>query len=411
MDTQIIKSLLDIDFYKLTMLQFIHRHFGGVPVVFSFLNRTKEVDLTRYISEAVLREEIARVRDLSFTDEEVAYLAKNSFLPRGFFTPEFLGFLKEFRLPEPSVVWRRGNYAINVSGSWAEATLWETLILSLVNELYYRGVLAGKGLRLEILYPEGEARLRKKIAILEQRPHVAFSDFGTRRRFSRTWQEHVVRTLSSELPKSQMLGTSNVLLAKEFDLRPIGTFAHELYMVFSGIFRGSDAEMRNSHNMVLRLWWEMYGEPLSIALTDTYGTDFFFRDFTDEQARKWRALRHDSGDPVAFGKGAIAFYRERGIDPREKTLVFSDGLDIDAILAIHKELSSEIGVVFGWGTNLTNDLGPRALSLVMKVAIANGNRVVKLSDNIAKATGDPLLVERYKRVFGYASAFNEYPVY
>jgi len=395
MNTPIIQSLLDLDYYKLTMAQVAWKHFRTVPVRYSFKNRTKSVQLAEFISEEDLRRELDHVRTLRFTDEEIVYL-------RGLkiFSEDFLVFLKNLTLPEVAVVKDGGNYKIEVCGLWPEVILWETLILSIVNELYYRSLLKKEGRSEVEAWGEGQSRLSQKIEILNMYPGIKFSDFGTRRRFSRYWQDNVVGRLVRSVP-DQLLGTSNVAFAKRFGIRPIGTFAHEMDMVLSGIFHDSDEAIRGSHNKVLQIWWEEYGEPLSVALTDTYGTDFFFKDMTLEQARVWRGLRHDSGDPVEFGKKAIAFYQSHGIDPKTKTIVFSDGLDLETIIRLQNKFSSQTNVVFGWGTNLTNDLGFKALSLVVKVTEANGHGTVKFSDNLAKAMGHSDDIERFKRIFGY----------
>jgi nicotinate phosphoribosyltransferase len=172
-------------------------------------------------------------------------------------------------------------------------------------------------------------------------------------------------------------------------------------MVMAGMMADNDDTVCASHNRVLQEWWEEYGWGLSIALTDTYGSDFFFRDMTTEQARAWKGLRQDSGDPMAFGETAIAFYERHGIDPRDKLIVFSDGLDLGTIVKLANHFAGRIQVSFGWGTNLTNDVGFEPLSLVIKVTEANGHRTVKLSDNLAKATGDAYDIERFKRIFGH----------
>jgi len=204
------------------------------------------------------------------------------------------------------------------------------------------------------------------------------------------------------VPK-QLAGTSNVYFAMKFDLKPIGTFAHELDMVYSGIYCGSDEELRGSHNRVLEDWWNLYGAPLSIALTDTFGSKFFFEDMTKEQAEKWKGLRQDSGDPIEFGERAVKFYESHGIDPKTKLIVFSDGLDVFTIVKLAEHFKGRINVTFGWGTNLTNDVGFDTLSLVVKAVEANGKPLVKLSDNLAKAMGPAKVVERFKRVFGYTN--------
>jgi nicotinate phosphoribosyltransferase len=190
-------------------------------------------------------------------------------------------------------------------------------------------------------------------------------------------------------------------MAMQYGLLPMGTMAHELFMVMAGMMAESDATIRASHNRVLQEWWAEYGSGLSTALTDTYGSDFFFRDMTAAQACVWKGLRQDSGDPIAFGEKAIAFYKRHGIDPRDKFIVFSDGLDLGTIVKLADHFAGRIRVSFGWGTNLTNDLGFEALSLVIKVIEANGRCTVKLSDNLAKATGNAPDIERFKQIFGH----------
>jgi nicotinate phosphoribosyltransferase len=186
-------------------------------------------------------------------------------------------------------------------------------------------------------------------------------------------------------------------------LMPMGTSAHEMFMVLAGLSDQSDDAIRNSHQDFLNLWWDQYGYGLSIALTDTFGSEFFFKDMTSWQAAQWKGLRHDSGNPYVFGENTINFYKSKGVDPKEKMIVFSDGLDVDKIVHLADFFNGKIKTSFGWGTNLTNDLGLGALSLVVKPVAANGVPLVKLSDNLAKAMGDPATVERYKRVFGYTN--------
>ncbi len=414
----IIRSMLDLDFYKLTMAQVAWKYFRDVPVKYAFTNRTKGILLANVVDEEALRKEMEHIKGLKFTLEEIQYLKESKYIPKGLFSEEFLDFLGALQLSEYTVIQESGNYRIEVGGKWPEAILWETLILSVVNELYYRALIVknlpkNKFIRgfilqrtLNKIRREGEKRLAQKIETLKEYPEIKFTDFGTRRRFGHDWHKYVIQALIERIP-GQLSGTSNVLLAKEFGLRPIGTFAHEMYMVFSGVYHDSDEEIRASHNKVIQIWWEQYGEPLSIALTDNYGSDFFFRDFTAEQAKSWRAIRQDSGDPIEFGEKAIRFYQQIGIDPKTKTIVFSDGLDLETILKLHKHFQGRIQTTFGWGTNLTNDLGFKALSLVVKISESCGYKTVKLSDNIAKALGSPEDVERFKKIFGYSVTLNK----
>jgi len=384
---------------------------SGVRVTYALTNRTKKVRLAEVVDAADLRRELDHVRRLRFTDAELRWLRGSKFIPKGTFCGGFLKFLRGLRLPPYVLSVVDGQFDVRVAGTWPEAILWETIVLCLVNELYYRALMKRDGADPAAVRAEGRRRLRAKLGLFRERsPEVRFIEFGTRRRFSRRHQEDVVRACLRSDP-AMVLGTSNVSLARKFGIKPIGTFAHEMFMVMAALMRGSDEFLRASHNHVLRLWWGRYGEGLSIALTDTFGTDFFFRDFTPEQAAKWRGLRQDSGDPVAFGEKAIAFYRGLGIDPATKTIVFSDGLDEGAIAGLQAKFAGRVRVAFGWGTNLTNDCGYGSLSLVVKVVLVGDAPTVKLSDNIAKAMGPADEVERYKRVFGYAGGEDKDCVY
>jgi nicotinate phosphoribosyltransferase len=395
----IIKSLLDIDFYKFTMGRLVFNWYREVPVKYTLQNRNSLVRLADYVQKRDLRRELDHVRTLRFNNSELHFLRGTNEYGDRMFPEEYLDFLRNLQLPEYDLEQVDGSYRLEFPGAWSEAIYWETLALAIISELYCRSLMSPlSDFERDIVYARGKLRLAEKIKALREKPDVTFVDFGTRRRFSREWQFYVDRTLSSELP-SQFLGTSNTAAAMEYGLIPMGTSAHEMFMVMAGIMHGSDDEIRSSHNHVLQDWWHEYGPGLSIALTDNYGTDFFFRDMTEEQARTWKGLRHDSGNPFDFGEKALAFYRNHGIDPREKMLIFSDGLDLDAIVSLADHFAGKIKVSFGWGTNLTNDLGLEPLSLVIKVIDANGNPAVKLTDNLSKASGRPADIERYTSSF------------
>jgi len=406
----IIKSLCDVDMYKLTMLQFIFVYFRFIQVVFGFKNRTKTVKIANIVKLKEVRKQFDYVMTLKVKKCEIEYMGT-----MGFFLQPFLDFFRTLRLSGYTIRKEDGQFVMEFSGNWVEVSLWETISLSIMNELYYRALLSKMSLaqRREV-YKEGRRRLVEKIRILKENSWVRFLEFGTRRRFSAAWQYYVVSKLKQEVPE-QMIGTSNVYLAMKLGIKPVGTFAHELYMVMSGIFRSYAGDMKDniraSHNFVLQKWWEMYGEALSIALTDTYGSPFFFRDMCKKMAELWRGLRQDSGDPIEFGEETIKFYEGHEIDPKSKVIVFSDGLNIDKILKIGKHFMGRIQVVFGWGTDLTNDLGLKALSMVVKVITANGWGTVKLSDNLAKAMGSLEDIELFKCIFGHTSTLYEECVY
>lgn len=401
----IISSLLDLDFYKLTMGQYVFHRWPDVPVRYGFTNRTKSVWLADVIDIVDLRRELDHVLTLRFTGEEIFYLRR---LKRQdgsqIFREDYLAFLATVILPSYELrACQDGQYKLEFPGKWRDAIYWETIALSIINELYYRATVPDR----EAALTEGRRRLQEKIDTIVKYPDLRIIEFGTRRRYGGAWQREVLMDLIAGLLPGQLLGTSNVMLAKETGQDPSGTIAHETFMALAAILFGTSQQVRSSHNLVLREWWDEYGEDRSIALTDTFGSSFFFKDMTQEQARLWRGLRHDSGDPLDFGEQAIRFYQDYGIDPKGKLLVFSDGLDLQTILKIRDRFHGRINISFGWGTNLTNDLGYPALSLVVKVIEAAGHGTVKLSDNLAKAQGDPALVEWYKEIFGHTVTTSE----
>lgn len=405
----IIQSLLDLDFYKLTTGQLVFKKYSNVSVKFAFKCRTN-VRLADFIRERDLRHQLDYVREIRILNEELDYLRsiKKSNGERRF-SEDYILFLKNLQLPEYDLKVVDGNFVLEFFGLWSEVTYWETISLSIINELYYLAMLrrAESSDANAITYRRGENFLKGKVQTLLAYPEIIFTEFGTRRRFSREWQEYVVATLAKLLPRSQFVGTSNVHLAMKYGLVPIGTMPHEPFMIMGGIMREKDEEKMVSHNQILKDWWEEYGYDLSVALTDTYGTDFFLRDMTVNQAKDWKGLRHDSNDPIAWGEKVIAFYKSLGIAPMNKFGFFSDGLDLDKMIAISSHFDGRLPCRYGWGTNLTNDMGMDPLSLVVKPVMANGYGLVKLSDNLSKATGELKDIERIKRLTGYTGIFRE----
>lgn len=385
-----------LDYYKATMAQLEYEHYPDADVTFELRNRSPRL-LSEFVTPELLTERLAELQR-GWQPEEIAYLAGlQNQDGDAQFSPDYLDFLCDQPLPPVEVSYdERGDLAVRTTGPWPLVTFWETVVMSEVNELYFQQKLAARGSSLDELYAEGDRRLSKKIARLKERPDISISDFGTRRRFSYEWHKHVIERLAHELPDN-FIGTSNVYLAHQLNLPPIGTFAHELPMVYSALADQQNENPLDGHSRVLRDWQEMYRGDLSTALTDTFTTDFFFADMTPDQAREWRALRHDSGDPKEFGDRAIAFYEQQGINPREKTIVFSDGLDIDAIIDLADYFKGRINVTFGWGTTLTNDLGVTPNNFVMKAVEVNGVPTVKLSDVEGKHTGPAEKIEQYQQ--------------
>jgi len=409
----IITSLLDTDFYKLTMGQLAFLKHRNVQVRYGFTNRTTSVRIADFVDEKDLRRELDHVRTLRFTDEELEYLRglTNSKGER-IFKENYLEFLSNLQLPDYKLKIVDGTLVLEFSGRWSEAIYWETIALPIINELYYRALTKDySSKQLAELFDRGMKKLLNKTKVIKENPRIVIIEFGTRRRFSGKWQRKVIEALARNLPASQFPGTSNVKAAMELDIKPIGTFAHEAPMAYSAIYHDTDESIKASHNKVLQDWEELYGKDLTIALTDTFGSEFFFSDITKKQAQNWHGLRHDSGEPLAFGDRAIEFYEIFKIDPTAKMIVFSDGLTLDVIVKIAKYFENRIKFSFGWGTNLTNDLGFKPLSLVIKIIEVNNHATCKLSDNLAKAMGPQEVVERFKKIFGYIGTLNEPLVY
>jgi nicotinate phosphoribosyltransferase len=399
-----------LDYYKPTMSQWAYEYYPNAQVTFRFHNRTG-VPLANYVGVEYLQEQLDDLQARGFGAQDNNFLRdQRDAQGERMFTERYIKHLGAAALPAIDVEATAGHQLhIETTGDWPMATFWETAVLSTVNELYFESLAFQEGLDLESLYNEGDRRLTQKIGAIKhynaQLPQgtqpVQIVDFGTRRHFSYKWHQHVLERLGLELPGNVLLGTSNVHLAEAYNLKPIGTFAHEMPMVCAGLHSLTDTDLYRSHRMFLDQWIERY-PTLGIALTDTFGSDFFLKDFEAHQdPAKWQGLRQDSGDPLAFGEKAIEMFTRLGVDPKTKTIVFSDGLEVKDILNLHRQFADRIKVVFGWGTNLTNDLGPRALSIVMKATAVNGIETVKLSDNPAKATGPEEQIERYTRVFGY----------
>ena len=409
----IIRSLLDTDFYKLLMLQLIWTLHPEVQATFSLINRTRHVRLAEVVDEAELRAQLDHARTLSFSKKELIWLAGNTFYGETqMFKPGFIAWLADFRLPPYELARRDGQYELSFHGPWTHTTMWEIPALAIINELRTRSVLRGQGrFALDITYARAKAKLWEKVERLRKFDGLLISDFGTRRRHSFLWQRWCVEALKEGLGDA-VLGTSNVLLAMDGDLEAVGTNAHELPMVAAAL-ADTDEALRAAPYKVLDEWRRTYGGNLLVALPDAYGTRAFLADAPDWVA-DWTGFRPDSAPPIEGGEEIIAWWKAKGVDPRSKLLVFSDGMDIDTIEQAHAHFAGRVRTSFGWGTNLTNDfkgclptngasgdaLAP--ISLVCKVTSANGRPAVKLSDNPEKATGDPTEIARYLRVFGDA---------
>jgi nicotinate phosphoribosyltransferase len=401
----IITSILDLDHYKPTMGQFVFHRYADVPVKYAAKNRTKKVKLAEIVDEKDLRRELDHVQQLKPTEKEIAYLRTLRNNGSALYQEDYLNFFKDIQMPAYKLEKKEGQYQMEFVGPWAKSIYWETLALSIENELYYRALMKNMTLQEKrAVYAEGEIRLEEKIKLLNENPFVRFIEFGTRRRFSGAWQDYIVTRMKQDLEHNQMIGTSNVALAMKYGLAPKGTMAHELFMVMSGVMHKNDDEIRSSHNQVLQEWWQEYGKDLSIALTDTYGSEFFFKDMTQKQAEDYIGLRQDSGNPTGFANRQIRFYQEKQIDERKKIFVPSDGLEVKSIIGLQNHFYKRILQTAGWGTSLTNDLGFPSLSLVVKAIESCGYGTVKLSDNPEKGMGEIEDRIRFMRIFEYDPA-------
>ncbi|MGQ4273361.1 nicotinate phosphoribosyltransferase [Terrihabitans sp. B22-R8] len=403
----IVRSLLDTDFYKLLMLQMIWGKHRDKQVTFSLINRTTRVRIADEIDEAELRAQLDFARGLRFSKREMIWLAGNTFYGRRqIFSPDFLAWLKDFQLPDYELRRVDGQFELHFHGPWSHTTMWEIPALAIINELRSRAALREFGrFELDVLYARAKSKLWEKVGRLQQLPNLVISDFGTRRRHSYLWQRWCVEALKEGLGGA-FIGTSNVQIAMEADLEAIGTNAHELPMVTAAM-SDTDDDLRQAPYRVLQDWQRYYGGNLLIVLPDAYGTEAFLREAPPWVA-DWRGFRPDSAPPIPAGETIMRWWEEHDVDPREKLLIFSDGMDIDSIEETHRHFAGRVQMSFGWGTNLTNDfrglsnrpdldLGP--ISLVCKVTQVNGRPAVKLSDNPAKATGEPADIARYRHVF------------
>ena len=401
----IVRSMIDTDFYKLLMCQSVRRNRPDTHVTFSLINRTTSVRLAELVDEGELREQLDHIRTLSLTRGESTWMRGNTFYgKRQMFTPEFMDWFEKLRLPPYHLEKRDGQYELTFEGKWPEVMLWEIPALAVLMELRARAVLAEmKKFELQVLYARAMTKLWEKVERLRPLEGLRIADFGTRRRHSFLWQDWCVQAMREGLGEG-FVGTSNCLIAKNRDLEAIGTNAHELPMVYAALAE-TDEELAHAPYKVMADWHDEHDGNLRIILPDTFGTSGFLESAPDWLAG-WTGIRVDSGAPEEGAEAAIRWWRERGEDPREKMIIFSDGLDVDRITALHRRFSGRVRCSFGWGTLLTNDfrgltpddaLAP--FSLVCKAVSAEGQPTVKLSDNPRKAMGPADEIARYRRVF------------
>ncbi len=401
----IVRSLIDTDFYKLLMCQFVWRHSPHIQVKYKLVNRSPEVQLDKLLDEGELRDQLEHIRSLRLSRGESTWLRGNTFYGiRQMFRPDFMVWFENLQLPPFHLQKDDDGIELTFEGTWPEVMLWEIPALAVITELRSRAVLRHMGkFNLQILYARAMARLWDKVGRLSQLENLQLADFGTRRRHSYLWQDWCVQAMHEGLGK-RFVGTSNCLIAMRREVEAIGTNAHELPMVYTALAE-SDEELRRAPYELLKKWQADHQGNLRVILSDTYGSSTFLRDAPD-WLTSWTGIRVDSGDPYEMGELALSWWKARGEDPTEKLLIFSDGLDVQEIEQLHAAFCGRVRVSFGWGTLLTNDfrdladnnaLGP--ISLVCKVIEANGRPTIKLSDNPLKRIGPKDETERYARIF------------
>jgi nicotinate phosphoribosyltransferase len=405
----IVRSLIDTDFYKLLMCQSVFRNKPDTQVTFSLMNRSPQIRLAEIVDEGELREQLDHIRSIKVSRGESTFLRGNTFYgKRQMFSSEFMEWFENFSLPPYHLEKRDGQYQLTFEGKWHEVMLWEVPVLSVLMEMRSRSVLKTLDrFQLQVLYARAMTKLWEKINSLQKLDGLRIADFGTRRRHSFLWQDWCVQAMHAGLGKN-FVGTSNCLIAMKREVEAIGTNAHEMPMVYSALAT-DDAELKEAPYDMLRDWQEEHDGNLRIILPDTYGTKNFL-DNAPSWLASWTGVRIDSGDPVESAEIVIQWWKKSGENPKDKLIIFSDGLDVDTISELHHLFSDRAKVSFGWGTLLTNDF--RGLinndnlipfSLVCKAVSANGTPTVKLSDNPQKAMGPALEVKRYKKIFNISS--------
>jgi nicotinate phosphoribosyltransferase len=385
----VISSLLDTDLYKFTMMQVVLHHFPAAQVEYRFKCRNAGVNLQPYVAE--IRREIRDLCSLRFTRRELDYLRSWRFLKS-----DFVDLLGLFQLDErfihvSALPGSSTDIDITIKGPWLHTIMFEVPVLAIVSEVYNRDVHPRPD------FAEGRARLARKIEQLNGVPDPAFriADYGTRRRFARDWQEEVVVTLRDGI-RAKFVGTSNVLFALEHNLTPLGTMAHEYLQACQAV----GPRLRDSQVFAFNTWAREYRGDLGIALSDVCGMDAFLRDFDLFFCKLFDGVRHDSGDPFEWGEKLIAHYHRMRVDPRSKTMVFSDSLNVPLAQRLFEYFRGRSQTAFGIGTNLTNDLGYEPLAIVIKMTRCNGQPVAKISDEPSKTMDyDPSYVAYLREVF------------
>ena len=373
----IINSILDTDFYKITMGEVVFHHFPLAEAEYTFIDRSKFTYPLGF--DVALKNQIRFLSCFTLTNEETNYLRSIPFL-----RPTYIDWLSHYRFNPDEVEISQdnlGRLSIKIRGPWYKTIYWEVPLMAIISELYFK---------MNNITPDqlSERRIIEKAINLEKNV-CHWIDFGTRRRFSYKIQDMVVKHMSKYVG---FLGTSNPHFARKYGVRANGTYAHESIMAMSALYGP-----RMANKTWMKLWAEHFNGNVGISLTDTFTTDVFLRDFDAYEARLFDGVRQDSGDPIKWGNKMINHYNHLGIPTKNKRLVFSDGLTTQKYIAIDKYFRDVAQPCGGIGTHFTNDVGTATpLNIVVKLTALNGIDVVKLSDNPGKHTGNPEEIERVK---------------
>lgn len=391
----IIKSLIDTDLYKFSMMYVAFKKYPTKDVAYRFVCRNKEVNLLPYKEE--IKQEISELCNLTFKSEEIDFLKKQNL-----YSEDFLSFLSSFKLNENliSITEKNGSLSIEAEGNWVDTILFEVFVLSIVNEVYFRNTQPNASREV------GLKKLQEKIDLVKELndysnkkgyPLFKFIDFGTRRRFSSVWQGEIDVILAKELPEN-FVGTSSVYWAMKTGIKPVGTMAHEYLQFFQAVAK----DLKHFQKEALEAWYEVFGGKLAVALSDVISTKAFLEDLTLELTNSYSGLRQDSGNPLLWADQVLAHYKKMGVDPKTKSLVFSDGLDFPKAKLIYLYTVETTNPLFGIGTGLTNSFNFKPLNIVMKMVKADGKPVAKISDEPNKAICDsPEFLDFLKDMFNY----------
>lgn len=400
MNPVLIKSLLDTDMYKMTMMQAMFHRYTSANTKWRFKARRGNGFPGNGVPDNVylraLNESIDYLCTLRFDDEELDFMRIiKSRIGTRIFKDDFVDYLRLFQFNREHItidILADGSIDIVLEGPWLAVSGFEVPVLAIVSELHSKSMMEAQRI------PAGRTLLKDKINFLLEKEKLGqlkgfkFADFGTRRRFGFEWQGYVLRELIDKVP-NYLVGTSNLYYAKEYNLTPIGTMAHEWFQAHQQL----GSRLIDSQKDALEVWAQEYRGELGIALSDIFGFDAFLRDFDLYFAKLFDGCRHDSGDPAEWCEKLIHHYRQLGIDPKTKTAVFSDGLTFEKAFELNYMFNGFINCSFGIGTNLMNDMGVEAISIVLKMVELNGKPVAKVSDSKGKGMCEDPEFEAYVR--------------